>query len=228
MLTKRTIIAAAVAAMFSLSPCSWADDISDIRNEIKAIKDGYESRIQALEDRLKDAETKAQKAEVSAAKAESKAQDAATAPGPRAPTGQNAFNPGISLILSGFYKNLSKDPEALPYRIGGFVPSGDEVGPGGRGFSLSESELSVAANIDQLFYGQLTASLMPEDTVAVEEAFFKTLALPAGFSINSMHRKSTQAAQTPSRRGRTTTARRGTGPCPKRTSRRRPIARIRE
>jgi hypothetical protein len=183
MLIKRTIIATAVAAVFSVSLSGWADDISDIRNEIKSIKDGYESRIQALENRLKEAETKAQNAEVSAAKAESKAQEASTAPGPRAPTGQNAFNPGISLILSGFYKNLSKDPDVFPYRIGGFVPSRGEVGPGGRGFSLSESELSVAANIDQLFYGQLTASLTPEDTVTVEEAFFKTLALPAGFSV---------------------------------------------
>jgi hypothetical protein len=183
MVIKRTIVASAVTALFSMSPIGWADDIQDIRNEIKAIKDSYESRIKALEDRLKDAEAKAEKAETSAAKAESKAQELATAPAPRAPTGQNAFNPGISLILSGFYKNLSRDPDVFPYRIGGFFPSGDEVGPGGRGFSLSESELSIAANIDQLFYGQLTASLTPEDTVAVEEAFFKTLALPAGFSI---------------------------------------------
>ncbi len=183
MVTKRTLVASAAAALFWLSPSGWADDIQDIRNEIKAIKDGYESRIQALEERLKDTEAKAQKAEASAAKAENKAQEIAAAPGPRAPTGQNAFNPGIGLILSGFYKNLSKDPDVFPYRIGGFVPSGDEIGPGGRGFSLSESELNIYANIDPYFYGHLTAAITGESQVEVEEAFFKTLALPTGFSI---------------------------------------------
>ena len=75
MLIKRTLIASAVAAMFCVSPDGWADDMQDIRNEIRAIKDSYESRIKALEDRLKDAETKAEKAETSAAKAKTKAQE---------------------------------------------------------------------------------------------------------------------------------------------------------
>ena len=183
MRTKHTLIASSIAAMYLACSPILADEMQDIRNEIKSMKESYESRTKALEDRLKEAEAKTQKAEASAAKAETAAQQASTAPQSRGPTGQNAFNPGISLILSGFYKNLSKDPDTFPYRIGGFVPSGDEIGPGGRGFSLSESELSVSANIDHLFYGNLTASLTPEDTVAVEEAYIKTLALPAGFSI---------------------------------------------
>ena len=41
MVTKRTLVASAVAALFWVSPSGWADDIQDIRNEIKAIKDGY-------------------------------------------------------------------------------------------------------------------------------------------------------------------------------------------
>lgn len=164
---KHTMIAAGIAALFAPLAPSYADEMQDIRNEIKAIQDNYETRIKALEERLKNAEAKSQTPE----------------PQSKAASNQNAYNPGISLILSGFYKNLSKDPEVTPYRIGGFMPSGDEIGPGGRGFSLSESELSLSANIDHYFYGQLTASLTPEDTVAVEEAFFKTLSLPAGLSL---------------------------------------------
>ena len=40
----------------------------------------------------------------------------------------NAFNPAISLILDGQYRNLQRDPSS--YKIGGFIPGGDEVGPG--------------------------------------------------------------------------------------------------
>ena len=178
---KHAVIAIGIAAIFAPLLPSHADEMQDIRNEIRAIKDGYEARLQALEDRLKEAEARTQKAEDSAAKAETAAQRAASAPQAKQTASQNAANPGIGLILSGFYKNLSQDPAS--YHIAGFMPSGGEIGPGSRGFSLSESELSFAANIDHTFYGQLTASLTPEDTVAVEEAFFKTLSLPAGLSV---------------------------------------------
>ncbi len=165
---KRTLIASAVAAMFCVSPGVWADDMQDIRNEIKEIRDSYEARIKNLEDRLKAAEAKALEPQ-------------AQAPVSKPAASTASFNPGIGLILSGFYKNLEKDPGT--YAIAGFMPSGGEVGPGERGFSLSESELNVFANIDPYFYGQLTAALSPENEVSVEEAFFKTLALPAGLSL---------------------------------------------
>ncbi|MEO5861184.1 MAG: hypothetical protein ABIW48_09490, partial [Burkholderiales bacterium] len=152
----------------SVSPSGWADDIQDIRNEIKEIRDSYEARIKNLEDRLKAAETKA-------------AEPQAQAPVAKPAASAASFNPGIGLILSGFYKNLGKDPGT--YSIAGFVPSGGEIGPGERGFSLSESELNVYANIDPYFYGHLTAAITGENEIEVEEAFFKTLALPAGFSL---------------------------------------------
>jgi hypothetical protein len=170
MRTKPTLIASAVAAMFSVSPIVWADDIQDIRNEIKEIRESYEARIKSLEERLKAAETKS---------AEPQAQ--APAPVAKATSSAATFNPGIGLILSGFYKNLEKDPET--YSIAGFVPGGEEIGPGERGFSLSESELNIFANIDPYFYGKLTAAITGENEVEVEEAFFQTLALPAGLSL---------------------------------------------
>jgi hypothetical protein len=99
---------------------------------------------------------------------------------PRA-AGENAFNPAVSLILQGTAARSSQDP--ADYQITGFAPSGGEVGPPPRSFSIGESELSIAANIDPYFRGQMTAALTPENEVAVEEAFFQTLALGGGFTL---------------------------------------------
>jgi len=95
--------------------------------------------------------------------------------------GQSAFNPEISLILQGTAASLKQDPET--YQITGLAPSGGEVGPPRRGFSLAESELVVAGNVDPYFRGQLVAAFTPEDEVEVEEAFFQTLALGRGFTL---------------------------------------------
>ncbi len=95
--------------------------------------------------------------------------------------GASAFNPEISLILQGTAARSSQDPASA--QITGFAPSGGEVGPARRGFSLGESELVFASNIDPYFRGQLVASLTPEDAVAVEEAFFQTLQLGRGFTV---------------------------------------------
>jgi hypothetical protein len=92
-----------------------------------------------------------------------------------------AFNPALSVILTGNYANLSEDPET--WRIAGFVPSGGEVGPGERSFNLGESELTLASNVDPYFYAQVTAAMSPENELAVEEAFFRTIALPEGFTV---------------------------------------------
>jgi hypothetical protein len=92
-----------------------------------------------------------------------------------------AFNPAISLILMGNYANLSNNPDN--YAIQGFVPAGDEVGPGDRSFNLGESELTIAASVDPYFMGNLTASLSADNEISVEEAYFRTTALPYGASI---------------------------------------------
>src|SRR3954464_12138354 len=93
----------------------------------------------------------------------------------------NAFNPDISLILQGTAARSSQNPN--DYQITGFAPSGGEVAPPRRGFSLGESELVVSSNIDPYFRGQLVAALTPDNSVEVEEAFFQTLALGRGFTI---------------------------------------------
>ena len=96
--------------------------------------------------------------------------------------GANAFNPAISIILNGSLARHSLDPAT--FSRSGFPVAG-EGGPGERGFSLGESEMSLAANIDDKFYGQLTLAIHNEDGedhLGVEEAFIDTTALPNGLS----------------------------------------------
>jgi len=89
----------------------------------------------------------------------------------------------VSLILGGTYANLSQDPKQ--YRLQGFVPSGDDVGPGKRGLNLGESELTLSANIDPQFAGQLTFSLAQDNTVSVEEAFFQKKGVSSGVNLKA-------------------------------------------
>lgn len=91
----------------------------------------------------------------------------------------NAFNPAISVILSGTYAQFSNDPST--YSISGFALS-DEVGPGTEGFGLGESELSMAANVDDQYYGRFTVSFDSENAASVEEAFVGTNGLGDGFT----------------------------------------------
>ena len=106
----------------------------------------------------------------------------AAAPAPAvASGGASAFNPAISVILGGTYAHLSRDP--ADYRIAGFMPDGGEVGPGERSFSLGESELTLAANVDPYFFGQHDRCGDWRQRDQVEEAYFRTTALRDGFTI---------------------------------------------
>ena len=165
--------AAGAIALVTLAPVAQAAsdaDLAEIRNQIKSLKDEYEARIRALEERLKEAESRAP------------APAAAPAPMPSAAganTGLAAFNPAISLVLQGTYANLSRDPGQ--FAIAGF-PAGGEIGPGRRGFSLGETELTLSANVDERFAGQATIALRPENEVSVEEAFAIYTAAPYGLA----------------------------------------------
>jgi hypothetical protein len=187
MMFKPTVLSAALAAaLFNpLLSAAAADDkeLAAIRAQIRDMKESYEARLQALEQRLQDAQAataQAQNAALAAAPAPAPA--AAPAPAP-APAASNAFNPNISLVLGGTYANLSQDPQH--YRLQGFLPATGAAGPGRRGFNLGESELTMAANIDPMFSGQLTFSLSGEDTVGVEEAFVQTRALANGLNVKA-------------------------------------------
>ena len=98
--------------------------------------------------------------------------------------GANAFNPSISLILSGLYAHTSQDPANA--RITGFaLPQGAEIGVGSRGFSLAESELALAANIDPYLAGNINLSITGDDTISAEEAFITTTTLPSGLVLKA-------------------------------------------
>lgn len=152
-------------------------EIQLLRQEISSMRAAYEARLQAMEQRLLLAEKAA---------APTPAQTAS--PPPAATTtaggGANAFNPAISLILSGGYIRSSRDPAT--YAISGFaLPTGAEAGPGTRGLSLAESELGLSASIDPWLRGVANIAMHPDNSVSVEEAFVETTALGHGLSLKA-------------------------------------------
>ena len=181
------VTAAACAAVLLPSTAFAASDadIEALRAEIARLKAEYTERIGKLEAQVAQLTPEADvgaTAAVDQAAAAVQAPPAAAQPEPGTPArSASAFNPAISLILAGNYANLSNDPE--DYAIQGFIPAGDEIGPGERGFNLGETELTIAASIDPYFMGSLTAAITAENEIELEEAYFRTLALPAGFTV---------------------------------------------
>jgi hypothetical protein len=170
-----------------------AADLAALRQEIDAMRASYEMRLRALEQRLHQAEAAAAAPAPPVAAA-----PAAVAPAapPALPTaaaapavasaggGANGFNPSMSLILSGLYARTSQDPAR--YAITGFqLPPDAEIGPGTRGFSLTESELGFAASVDPWLRGAANISLHPDDTVSVEEAYVQTTSLGHGVGLKA-------------------------------------------
>lgn len=167
-------IAALTALLTSMSMAYAAPndgELERLREEVRMLKEAretFEQRIAYLEKRLN-------------------ASPAATAPVATPPVAAaqpaaSSANPAMSLILTGTYADLERDPAS--YRIGGFMPGG-ETEAAKRGFSLGESELVVTANIDPYFRGKLVAALTPEDKVEVEEAFVESLAFGRGVTARA-------------------------------------------
>jgi hypothetical protein len=167
----RNVCCAAALVMAAVPASAQDADISKLREELRQLQ----QQVEQLEKRLQEAESKAGKTPEAAAPPP----PAVAPPGTR--TGSSAFNPDISLILQGTAARSSLDPNT--YQITGFAPSGGEVAPAPRGFSLGESELILSGNVDPYFRGQLVAVLTPENEIEVEEAFFQTLALGRGFTL---------------------------------------------
>lgn len=195
---------AIVLAAPCLAQADTASDLKSMRDEIAHMRADYEARIEALESRLKAAEaaTAARAAATPAATAATAATAAAAvAPAPAAPVAApsvasvavapaaggaaasgTGFNPAVSLILSGTYTRTSRDPAG--YRIRGIpLPADAAIGPGTRGFSLGESELGLAANIDPWFSGAANIAFEPDNSVSVEEAFVQTTSLGHGLTL---------------------------------------------
>jgi len=210
---RLSAMALVVAATVPLSARAADDrELQGIRAQLDQMKAAYEGRIQALEARLQalqqrlDAKAPAGPAGGASGEGVAPVRSATAAPAPDArsesiapasaaadprppvvaggaPSSVSAFNPAISLILNGSYANLSRDP-AL-YRLQGFIPSGGEVGPGERSFSLGESELVLSANIDPTFSGRLIAAITSDNEVEVEEALFERQGLFDGATLRA-------------------------------------------
>ena len=117
---------AMIGAAFHSGTALAADDGTALRAELDQLKSDYESRIAALEARIAQLESTASAAPAAPAP-DPYAEQAAAEPAPTARSGATAFNPAMSAILGGSYASLSEDP--ADYRIAGFLPAGDEIGP---------------------------------------------------------------------------------------------------
>lgn len=163
---SRNFLATAVALSLSFSVTAQAQDQSGELEELR-------QRVQELEERLDSGSA------TEAAPATDAAQASASPITSRSAPTSNAFNPAISLIIDAKYRNLERDPNT--YQIGGFVPSGGHggeeghghgAGPGERGYSLDESELTLSANIDPYWLGYFTAGLA-DGEIEIEEAYIQ-------------------------------------------------------
>jgi hypothetical protein len=201
------LAAAATACPVVPAAADEAADLAAIHKQLDSIRHDYESKIKSLELRLAKAERDAKSAQAAAqaasrvasttptpsqtaqAPAEAAPQEIAEAtpapepPPPAAPpSSNNAFNPGIAAVLNGFYAAASRD--TADARIRGFA-IGDEAGLPSRGFSLGESEISLAANIDPELAGLLDVSFDDENNPSVEEAYITTKDLPGGLTVKA-------------------------------------------
>jgi len=159
-----------------------ADDAAALRAELQALKSDYAARLATLEARITQLESGASSA-ATLPVGNAAAPSATSGPGQGSPGTRSsaaAFNPAVAVIFAGNYTNVSEDPQS--WQIAGFMPSGGEVGPGERSFNLDESELTIGASVDPYFSANFIAAITGEDEIEVEEAYFRTLALPSGFT----------------------------------------------
>jgi hypothetical protein len=150
-------------------------------------------RMRELEERLRRAEEAARLAVEQANRIAAQPDGPARAAAPQPATGQRAaataatarsFNPGINVVLDGKLGYFQRDPST--YLLAGFQRA--DEGPGQRGVFLGEAEVNAFANVDDLFYGSLTAALAKDagtTTIELEEAYIQTLALPWGFQATA-------------------------------------------
>ncbi len=174
---------AVLASLLAAQGVKADESIDALRAELGALKAQYEARIEALEQRLDSAEQQlAREQQPPAEPVESYA--AVPAPAAAATSyasAGNEFNPAMGVILNGAYRAYDKNPE--DYYVPG-LPSGG--GLADEGFSIGESEFVFTANVDDWFYGRVTAAVEQEDnefSTSLEEAYLDTLSLPASTTL---------------------------------------------
>ncbi len=141
---SRTMVATLCLAAFNSAQA--ADPFPQQRDQSQTPQP-WRQELEALKKRVEAAEHKA-----TAARNLARQAHRAALPPKRA----NAFNPAISLILNGAFSSYSRPAE--DYALPGFA-LGPEAGLEPEGLSLAESEITLAANTDPWWRGQLTLSL---------------------------------------------------------------------
>jgi hypothetical protein len=174
---KSFAMAALLAASCGAQAASDAD-LAAIRAQINEMKKSYEQRIAALEQKLADAEAQGKPAQAEAPAPVASSQPIAGSSGGSSAGAANGFNPEVSLILQGAYKNARDVPKRA---IGGFVPASSESS-NTRGFSVDETELVLAANIDPYWRGQAIVAMV-DGQADIEEAWFQSLAIGNGIGL---------------------------------------------
>lgn len=156
------------------------DELGELRQLITNMRIDYEQRISDLEERLARAEQVASGARRDAEEAIELSEETAIGQSSSA-SAANTFNPALGAVLQGTYGRVKAGWEQIP----GFAPAG-EIGTGDSGFALGEAEINLKANVDDRFYGNLTAALASEDgetEVELEEAWLQTTGLQNGLTV---------------------------------------------
>jgi len=179
------LLVMAVLAFPLPSLADSADDISVLKEQLQQTRKMLETmkkhllQLEQKQNAQQEAQEQTQAAVQQQAETVADVASSASAGGSSSP---NAFNPEISAVLNGKYQIFSQSPDG--FAIPGF-PMGNAAGLDDRGLSLSESELDVASNVDNLFFGSLTVSLDQGGGADVEEAFFQTLGMPLGLTLKA-------------------------------------------
>lgn len=151
-------------------------EYEELKREIKTLERKYQDKIEDLENKVSELETESKADQVNL-KNDSPASAYKS-------IFSNQFNPAIGLVLNGRYSQFSSESS----EIAGFA-IGEEGERGDEGFSLDETELNFAANVDDKFRAASTIALVEENgetEVEIEEAYIQTTAndyLPDGFSV---------------------------------------------
>jgi len=164
------VVPVAIATVFAANPAisATATEIETLKKDIRSMQKRYDSQVSELEDALKGLQ---QTSALSTSKAT---------------IYDNSFNPSIGVILNGHFKNYSAAENELP----GFAV-GHEGERSREGLAVDHTELTMSANIDDIFFGSTTIAIAEhegETEVELEEAFVQTSAgagLPDGLTVKA-------------------------------------------
>lgn len=156
-----------LAVFFALQTTAFAGNhasLDEIKKELAAIQEKYESKIAELESKI-EALSSANSSGMGKASSQNL---------PRKAKKVSNFNPAVSIVLNGKATTFSESSGEME----GFAV-GEEGERGREGLGIDESEFTVAANVDDKFYGSFTAAIVREDgsdIIELEEAYLQTLA----------------------------------------------------